>query len=303
MSWLIKKISDYKSKCKNNKTFLELCETGNTDDVYNFLSNTPKELLNINTTYPNYVNGYLLAARKGNVALLQLLENYGINVEQVNANTCENAFLIAVWWGNKKVLDHLKDRVNMNKLDISGNNAYILASVKGYTDIMEYLDDKLKINVYHTNYYGDDAFTIHKHICMTTSNKEILKNMRKSVIYLAKNEYDISSTGNRNTIADVYYQLYYNYETFNHYVDENEVINCEYCGNAINDNNSLLKCNHEHLYHVYCFIKKATRKSCNKYRGYKHTDRVNLLEPCLVCNEPYILQQSNIKVVQRVENL
>ena len=302
MNTIIQKFKNYKEIYNNNREFLKLCKTGKASDIENFLRTTPTNLININTCDRDNNNGYLLACVSNKPEVLSLLDSYDINIQHVNYSS-QNAFLMAVWHGNKEVLDYLKDKVNISKLDKNGNNAYIYASLKGNTKIMYYLENALKINIHHNNFNGDNAFTIHKNLCTSSASPQILQNMKKSVIYLAKRGYNIKYVKNTNTIPDVLYQLYYKYDPKYYLMTEDKVIKCVCCNEIIKENQNILMCKHNHLYHVYCFIMKACETNRSKYRGYFHIDRANLLESCSICNEPFILKQSNLRTVKNVEEL
>ena len=186
----------------------------------------------------------------------------------------------------------------MNKLDVNGNNAFILASKHGRINIMKYLGDKTEIDIMHTNNDNHNAYSIHRYLCSCPESSQTYENMRLSVIYLAQIGYPVNFQGIRNFICDTYYQLYYKLEPHYYNISKYDNCQCNICKYKFYNNQTVLKCNHGHLAHVKCFVAKSCQIMCKQYNGYNHVSYPDYTERCAECNEPYIMKQSNVRVIQ-----
>lgn len=299
MSNFFHKIFNCFEKRINNNKLISLINEGDYDKIRSFLDSTPKHLYDINAHDSLYNNIYLLACQHDNIDLLKLLEQKDIDINNNNANG-HNALLVSVIHGSTNIFTYLieKMKLNINKLDVYGNNIYILASKNGNIKIMKYLEKNTEIDILHTNNDGYNAFTIHRYLCSCPETVKIYENMRLSVIYLAQNGFPVHFSNSQKYLADVYYQLYYRLTPIYHNIGKHDNIKCNICDNKFYKNQTVLKCNHNHLSHVKCFVTKSCKNSCKHFNGFNHNSYPDYSDTCIQCNDPYVMKQSNIRVIQ-----
>jgi hypothetical protein len=290
MTSLYNKFVNYQKKKETNKGLLKGCLVNNLTLVNECLQKDH----DINYKNCNGFNAYLACCIGGNLEILKKLEEHNINTKIIN-NQSENAYLVAVKHNNINLLSHLESTsINTNKLNRYGENAYIIASKYGHVDILKHLDQNNIVDKYHKNYNGDDAFTIHKvNVLYPTDPKFNI--IRKSIIYLASIGFNASFSGTMDYIADAYYQLYYKL-TPQTYKLPNPDSKCELCQKHLLHNQLILICGHKHMVHINCYVYSRYKED----RGYRwYNNFKGRMDNCIICNEPYLLRQSNIRKIKK----
>jgi hypothetical protein len=284
---------------RNNRKLIHLMDNGDYDEIRAFLDITPDHLFDINTCDGIYNNSYLLGCKIGSLDILKLLEHRGADKQKINARG-ENGLLIASANGHIDILPHLigKVKLNVNKLDVYGNNAYILASKNGKVKVLKYLEQNTELDILHTNHEGRNAFSIHRYLCSCPETIKVYENMRLSVTYLAQNGYPVLFSGHHKFIADIYYQLYYRLKPSYYSVSKYDGVKCNICKAKFYDNQTILKCKHNHISHVNCFVAKACKSMCIQYGGFNHNSYPEYAETCIECNQPWIMKQENIRIIR-----
>lgn len=299
MSGLYQKYLTYKKNKETNKRLLKAC-LKNDLDIVNECTQLEH---NINYRNSKGYTPFLLCCSMGYLELAKVIESKGGNILEVD-NENRNGYLIASINGHIDVMEYLETKhININQLDCFGNNAYILASKYGQVKSLMFLEKHGCAYKYHRNYSNKDAFTIHKYfvLCPAVSNYE---NIRRSVSYLAGIGYESCFTSKNQHIADIYYQIYYKLNPNTFLIPKQYKNKCMLCEKKFLKNQLVFMCGHEHLTHVNCLI-YYSNVNIHSHRSsyFMHGGTSKHLQNCIVCNEPYLLQQKNVRKINYIQEI
>lgn len=123
--------------------------------------------------------------------------------------------------------------------------------------------------------------------------------MFNSVTYLALSGYIVRFNSSKQfSLSDVYYELYYELKPEIEFIS---LKTCMLCFGIINNRTYIVKCKHNHMFHLTCSINYAYKChdyiSCNY--NYMSSD---LIRYCPVCRDPYMLKQENIYKTRIIDN-
>ena len=281
----------YYNKKKHNKKLLKTIKESNSFDEISSVLTQYSMFYNINCRDMQYNTPFIIACQRGNQDLIELVLQYGADPSLYNCKGY-NGFLMAVKHGHLSIVKYLinpKLNTDINKLDSRGNNAYIIASKYGHIHIMNYFDIDKIINRNHQNYYGDDAFTIHRSPDYFLSK---LIYLEKSVKYLAMTGFETHFNGIKY-LADFYYQTFYRLKPPLLKVSKEDRPKCVLCQLPIKK--YVARCRNNHYSHTDCLL-----ASIAKDHWYFKENK-----PCYICGDMNLMDSKNIyqvKLLQIDEN-
>jgi len=293
---LHKKYLNYKKTKNTNKKLLNACFVNNIDDI--------KECLqldhNINYTNRKGVTPFLACCYSGKLDTIKIIEENGADIHET-INVKYNGYIIAAICGNINLMAYLETRgININYLDNNGNNAYINASKYGQVKVLIYLQKHGSAYMYHKNYSGHNAYTIHR-IYILCPHDNRLNDIQKSVSYLASIGYKTTFQSKHMYLADMYYQIYYCLKAPCHMIKKSYNKRCNFCDKKFFENQLVFICGHEHIGHVNCYLYYGNNISHYKYL-YIYNDTTPL-DNCVRCNEPSLNRQSNVRKIKYIEEI
>lgn len=134
-----------------NELFFYLCERDEIEQLDKLLACSE---ININSTnnYDYNYNGLIIAARRGNLEMIQYLIGKGVNIHQGNSNQT-NALMYACLSGHDDIVDYLlsssdlKEHARINDVDDKGWNALLYACEGKHYEIAKKLIIEYNISI------------------------------------------------------------------------------------------------------------------------------------------------------------